>query len=352
VAREAAVSNTTASRVLTGAASPVAISDATRRRVLEAASRLGYRPNLLARGLRTQRSGTVGVLVADITDPFSAALIPEITSVFTERGYQFLLSHAIGDPPSELAWERLLGLPVDGLLVLGDYMLGQEAEARVLAQYHHIVGVARTRARTMIPSVNVDDTRGVQLALEHLLSLGHRRIGFIGNRLSWDMGRRLEVFLSEMAARGLPLAPEAIALSPHTAAGGYAAASRLIAVAEPPTALICTADLLAIGALCALQEAGRRVPHSISVIGFDDIPMATYTTPPLTTVRQPIARLARGAAMLLLDSIEGVRSGEAATGTAVHQQQGQPTPAAVEQHTPLLAPELVVRRSTTRIAGD
>jgi LacI family transcriptional regulator len=160
------------------------------------------------------------------------------------------------------------------------------------------------------------------------------------------------VFLSEMAARGLALPAEAIALSSHTAAGGYAAASRLIAVDDPPTALICAADLLAIGALCALQEAGWRVPHAISVVGFDDIPMATYTTPPLTTVRQPIAQLARGAAMLLLDSIEGVRNVDASSGNGMHQQADYSLPAASDQHTPLLPPELVVRRSTAVITGD
>jgi DNA-binding LacI/PurR family transcriptional regulator len=344
VAREAQVSNTTASRVLTGKDSPVLISEATRGRVLEAAARLGYRPNLLARGLRTQRSGTVGVLVADITDPFSAALIPEITSVFTARGYQFLLSHAALDPQAGLAYDRLLGSWVDGLLVLGDHALEREAEAEVLAQHRHVVGVARTRENTLIPAVNVDDALGVRLALEHLLALGHRQIGFVGNRLAWDMGRRLEVFLSAMAARGLAVPPEAIALVPHSAAGGYAAASRLLAAQAPVTALLCAADLLAVGALCALQEAGWPVPRAISVIGFDDIPLAAYTVPPLTTVRQPVGALARTAATFLLDAIEGVTATPPDDGLV----PGTVPPASLERGSRdlLLKPELIVRRST------
>ena len=345
VAREAGVSNTTASRVLTGKESPVLISDATRRRVEAAAAQLGYRPNLMARGLRTQRSGTVGVLVADITDPFSAALIPEITSVFTARGYQFLLSHDAFDPHSGRAIDRLLGSWVDGLLVLGDDVLGREAEAEVLAHHRHMVGVARTRENTLIPSVNIDDALGIRLALEHLLALGHRHIGFVGNRLTWDMNRRLQVFLAEMAERGLAVPPEVIALVPHSAAGGYAAASRLLAAKAPLTAILCAADLLALGALCALQEAGRQVPHSISVVGFDDIPLAAYTTPPLTTVRQPVVALAGTAATLLLDAIEGVTTQAEGNGL-IRQAAAEVAPPLNDPGNVLLIPELIVRRST------
>lgn len=347
VAREARVSNTTASRVLTGKVSPVAISEGTRQRVLETATRLGYRPNLMARGLRTQRSGTIGVLVADITDPFSAALIPEIAAVFTARGYQFLLSHAISDLHSDRTFERLLGSWVDGLLVLGDRVLGYEAEAEVLAHYHHVVGVARTRDKTTIPSVNVDDTLGIRLAIEHLLALGHHQIGFVGNRLSWDMDRRLEVFLSEMAERGLSVAPEAIALAPHSAAGGYAAATRLMAANLPLTALLCAADLLAVGALCALQEGDWCVPRFMSVVGFDDIPLAAYTSPSLTTVRQPVAELARTATTLLLDSIEGVTGPVTTNGIA--SDAAVPPSLPPEARKMLLMPTLVVRRSTAMV---
>jgi DNA-binding LacI/PurR family transcriptional regulator len=345
VAREADVSNTTASRVLTGKESPVLISEATRQRVLDAASRLGYRPNLLARGLRTQRSGTVGVLVADLTDPFSAALIPEITAVFKARGYQFLLSHATHDPHSGRAYDRLLGSWVDGLLVLGDHALGRDAEAELLAHHHHVVGVARAREDTIIPSVNVDDTVGVRLALDHLLALGHVHIGFVGNRLAWDMERRLGVFLAEMAARGLAVPPEAVALVPHSAAGGYAAVDRLLAARPQPTSIFCAADLLALGALCALHEAGRQVPQAMSVIGFDDIPLAAYSTPPLTTVRQPVGAIARTAATVLLDAIEGVPAAQA-RGDGREYEADTPADGPKDARNLLLAPELIVRRST------
>lgn len=347
VAREAEVSNTTVSRVLTGKVSPVMISESTRQRVLETAARLGYRPNLMARGLRTQRSGTIGVLVADITDPFSAALIPAIAAVFAARGYQFVLSHAMSDSLSGREFEPLLGSWVDGVLVLGDRVLGREAEADLLKHYHHVVGVARTRDNTMIPSVNVDDTHGIRLAIEHLLALGHRQIAFVGNRLSWDMDRRLDVFLSEMAERGLSVPPEAIALGPHSAAGGYAAATRLMDANVKPTAFLCAADLLAVGVLCALQEAGWRVPQVLSVVGFDDIPQAAYTSPPLTTVRQPVAELARTAATLLLDSIEGETEQESS-----NELWSDAAPLAGSPHDVrkvLLTPTLVVRRSTTSV---
>jgi LacI family transcriptional regulator, repressor for deo operon, udp, cdd, tsx, nupC, and nupG len=345
VARDASVSNTTVSRVLTGKESPVLISETTRQRVLDAAARLGYRPNLMARGLRTQRSGTVGVLVADITDPFAAALIPEITSVFMARGYQFLLSHAALDPHSNLAHHRLLGSWVDGLIVLGDHVLGREVESEVLSHHRYVIGVARTRENTMIPAVNVDDTLGIRMAMEHLLALGHRRIGFIGNRLTWDMGRRMEVFLSEMSERGLAVPPDAIALVPHSAAGGYAAASRLLEAKVPLTAMLCAADLLALGALSALHEAGVQVPQGMSVVGFDDIPLAAYATPSLTTVRQPVDALARTAATLLLDAIEGLTAMPAAGNGLGHGSDGARVPSNSTRDL-LLAPELIVRRST------
>lgn len=346
VARDARVSNTTASRVLTGKQSSVPIGEATRRRVLDAATRLGYRPNLMARGLRTQRSGTVGVMVEDITDPFFAALIPEIDTVFKERGYLILLSHAALDPHSGRAYDRLLGSWVDGLLVLGDRALERNAEEEVLADHHHVIGVARARDNTLIPSVNVDDVAGVNLALEHLFALGHRHIGFLGNRLAWDMERRLRAFLAMMAQRGLDVPPEAIVLAPHTAADGYAATHRLLATGTPVTALLCIADSLALGALSALDEVGLAVPQDVSVVGFDDIPLAAYAKPSLTTVRQPVAALARTAALLLLDAIEGVTP--AATPDPSHGN-GVAVPPIVARDS-LLAPELVVRRSTAPVS--
>src|SRR5947209_13182749 len=251
VARAAGVSNITVSRVLTGKQSAVTISEATRRRVLDAAARLDYRPNLMARGLRTQRSLTVGVMVEDITDPFFAALIPEVDTVLKERGYHLLLSHAALDPHTARTYDRLLGSWVDGLLVLGDRVLAREDEEEVRVHHRHVVAIARARDGTAIPSANVDDAAGVRLALDHLWTLGHRRVGFVGNRLAWDMERRLQTFLAAMAERELPVPDDMVILAPHTAAHGYDAARGLLRGQEPPTAMLCTTDLLALGALCA-----------------------------------------------------------------------------------------------------
>jgi len=344
VAREASVSNVTVSRVLAGKQSAIAISEPTRQRVLQAAARLGYQPNLLARGLRTQRSGAIGVMVEDITDPFFAALIPEVDLVFKERGYRFLLSHAALDPRTGPTYDRLLGASVDGLLVLGDRALNREAEEGVLAHQRFVVGIARARHGSAIPSVNVDDDAGVRLALDHLRALGHRRIGFVGNRAVWDMERRLDVFLSLMAQVGLDVPADAVALTPHTAAGGYAAARRLLEGQSALTALLCTTDLLALGALCALNQGGLQAPRDLSVVGFDDIPLAAYATPPLTTVRQPVAALARTAATLLLDVIEG--------GTSGHVNGATPAEPLSQNMPPLLAPELVARASSGPRRGE
>ena len=162
VGREARVSTITVSRVLNGKSSAVPISDATRRRVLEAATRLGYQPNLLARGLRTNRSRIVGVMVEDITDPFFGSLIPPIDATLRERGYHLLLSHAALDPDSGPTYDRLLGSRVDGLLILGDRALSRAKEAEVLAGHRHVVGVAYAREETAIPSFNVDDGAAIR----------------------------------------------------------------------------------------------------------------------------------------------------------------------------------------------
>src|SRR5579883_178616 len=334
VGREARVSQNTVSRVLSGKSSSVPISESTRQRVLEAAARLGYQPNLLARGLRTNRSGAIGVMVEDITDPFLVSVIPYVDATLRERGYHLLLSHAALDPETGSTYDRLLGSRVDGLLVLGDRTLTRDDEAEMLQHHRHVVGIARAYEGTEIPSFNVDDRRGVELAMQHLRALGHEHIGFIGNREAWDMACRFDTFLASMATAGVSVPAGAVALVPHTASEGYAAARELLSNGVPLTALLCTTDLLAMGALCALDESGLKVPRDISVIGWDDIPLAAYATPPLTTVRQPTADLARRAVTHLLDLIDGgrVASGEIGDRTGVVHCK--------------LPPDLVVRRTT------
>ena len=342
VGREAGVSSITVSRVLNGATSAVPISEATRRRVLDAAARLGYQPNVMARGLRTNRSKIVGVMVEDITDPFLGSLIPEMDATLRARGYHLLLSHAALNPDSGPTYDRLLGSRVDGLIILGDRALSRTNEAEVLAGHRHVVAVAHARQDTAIPSLNVDDIDGVRLALDHLRGLGHKRIGFVGNRESWDMSRRLDTFLAMMAAEGLPVPDDAVALAPHTTSDGYAAARSLQSRGVAITALFCATDSLALGALCALNEAGLRVPDDMSVVGFDDIPIAAFATPPLTTVRQPAAELARRAVTHLLDLIDG-DGFSAGPDDPYHADSRSSLAAGLD----LLPPELVVRRTTS-----
>jgi LacI family transcriptional regulator len=145
VAYAAGVSNVTASRVLTSKQSAVPISEATCRHVLDAAAHLSYRPNLLARGSRTQRSGAVAVMVEDIADPVFAALIAEVDTVLKERGYHLLLSHAALDSHSARTYDRVLGSSVDGLLVPGDRVLARDHEEELLAHHRHVLAIARAR---------------------------------------------------------------------------------------------------------------------------------------------------------------------------------------------------------------
>ncbi len=333
IAAEAGVAQSTVSRVLNNAASPVAIAPETRERVLASAARLGYRPNPLARALRGARTMLVGAIVRDITDPFFALAIEALSVEALARGYNVVLGHAHGQADEAIALAMVLETRhCDAIILLGD-MTDQPRLIQDLQDTRVPVVALWQGSRVQgIPTVNVDNAHGIRLAIEHLRAVGHRRIAFIGGRPLGDIEERRAAYVDLMGEAGLEVPAGYVQRSVNSPAGGKAALPALLALPEPPTALVAATDVLAVGVLNAAFDMGVRVPDDLSVVGFDDIPVAAYTVPELTTLRMPTAEMIAAAMVMAIDE---AAKPPAERGPALR----------------ILRPELVVRRSTAAGRG-
>ncbi len=324
LAREAGVSQSTVSRVLNSAPSSIQISDDTRERVLVAASRLGYRPNPLARGLRGSKTMLLGVIVRDITDPFFSGAIEAVTTAAAGHGYNVVLGHVHGRADEAIALRSVLETRhVDAMLLLGD-MTDQPRFIEELQRGHvPTVGLWQGAALHDLPSVNVDNGWGIERALDHLIGLGHRRIAFVGGRPLGDIQERQAAYERRILAEGLARSKGYVQHVSNDPAGGNLALANILTLAEPATAIVCSTDQLAIGCLHGAASRGIRVPEELSVTGFDDLPMSTFTVPALTTVRMPVGAMAARAVQI---AIGATSSGPAGSD--------------------VLKPDLIVRKST------
>lgn len=309
VAKQAGVSVATASRVLNGKESGIKVTLATRERILRACRALGYQPNPVARALRTKRTRLIGVIVRDVGAPFHSLVVRGIEQATRRAGYRYVLSHVQATPePGEYAqiWQAHHG---DGMIVVGDLAHDEELLLEMQGKCPYMVVTARGKLGT-VPRVVVDNRAGITALLDHLYSLGHRRIGFAYTSEYWDMRERCAAFMSWMHAHGLDGEDAPIAEAPLTFEGGVQALGALLARPHPPTAVLCNNDVMAIGALKAALARGLAVPGDLSIAGFDDIEFAAYTTPGLTTVRQPIFQIGETAATLLIEWLEDGRQPE------------------------------------------
>jgi DNA-binding LacI/PurR family transcriptional regulator len=311
IAKAAGVSQSTVSRVLSGATSGVTIGPDTRDRVLAVAQDLGYRPNPLARGLRGASTMLLGVIVREIMDPFFATAIDAVTTEATARGYNVVLGHAHGRAAEAIALRGVLETRhCDAIVILGDVRDQPRLIDDLRASRVPAVALWQGSGLPGIATVNVDNRAGVVAALEHLTALGHRRVAFIAGRLLGDIQARRTAYLEFMEQAGLTVDDRYVRPASNDPARGAAAMEALMRLDEPPTAVLASTDLLAIGALHAAQTMGRRVPDDVSVVGFDDIPLARYTVPSLTTVRMPVAAMAATAVRIALDDNGGEASGD------------------------------------------
>jgi DNA-binding LacI/PurR family transcriptional regulator len=318
--------------VLSGASTAVPIAPETRERVIAAAAELGYRPNPHARGLRGMSTMLLGVIVREITDPFFAGAIEAVSIEANRRGYNVVLGHAHARADEAIAlWGVLEARRCDAILLLGDMSDQPRLIEDLRGALVPVVAMWQGSLPTDVASVSVDNRAAIRTVLDHLVGIGHRRIAFVGGRDLGDIQEREHGYRDYLAGLGVPVPAGYVQHAPNDPSGGGAALGSLLALADPPTAVIGSSDVLAVGILHAAHQRGLRVPEDLSITGFDDIPMAAYTWPALTTVRMPTREMVATAVRMVLDDGEV----PAATSGLRH---------------PILEAALVVRASTGPLA--
>lgn len=324
VAREAKVSVATVSRALNGHEN---VADAVRKRVLRVAGELRYSPHHAARSLSSRRTHTIGVVLPDLYGEFFSELVRGIDQVARERGLHLLVSSYHGNPEEQGAALLAMRGRVDGLLVMSPFV----GNAAFLTE-NLSPAIPAVLMNTDLPSgghvaVRIDNYGGARAMTDHLLASGHRRIAFIaGPEDNFDARERLRGYRDALAA-GLPEAEPWVLAGDFDEASGDCAGRALLAGQSRPDAVFAANDMMALGCLYAFNQAGVQVPEDISLAGFDDIPLARYVHPALTTMRVDIADLGGRALRALLDP--------------EREQNASSTQAP-------LAPELVVRDSSAR----
>jgi LacI family transcriptional regulator/LacI family repressor for deo operon, udp, cdd, tsx, nupC, and nupG len=303
VAQLADVSPATVSYVLNGTGT---VTETTRRRVLQAVEALGYQPHYAARSMRG-RSHTLGLVMAPAVDRLAdmgyAEMLSGLAAAASQRGYYLLLATAQAAADEVDLCRRLAQTGrVDGI-VLFDMQI-DDMRARTLADAG-VPYVCAGRAPDETPSVEIDGHAGARLAVEHLLSLGHTRIGLIQlpSELT-DSAVRFDGYVDALRAAGIELDPELVVEAGRRENDGYHATLELLERPEPPTAILACSDDLAFGALHAIHEAGLSVGQEVSLVGFDDVPLAAHVQPPLTTLRQPHRAVGEQLAAMLIDIVE------------------------------------------------
>jgi len=301
VARQAGVSVATASRALGGYGY---VSPETRSKVLRAARLLDYHPNALARSMVKKRTHTLGVVVSDNANPFFAAVVRGIEDVVHRHGYAVILCNADEDPEKEEMYLRILREKrVDGLLLAPSGEAGRFLRAWA-REGLPLVLIDRKIEGIAADAVIVDNRSGAKEAVAHLIGLGHRRIGTIcGPQQVYTGFERLQGYLEALREARIPVEKDLIREGNFKQDSGYRLAREFLEMDDPPTALFVANNLMTIGALLALREAGVRIPQDMAVVGFDDMEWASILTPPLTAVAQPAYALGANAAQLLIQRL-------------------------------------------------
>ncbi|HEY6940558.1 LacI family DNA-binding transcriptional regulator [Dokdonella sp.] len=300
VARAAGVSVASVSRALNGRDN---VTDATRHRILEVATRLRYRPNDAARSLITKRTRTIGAVLPDLHGEFFSELIRGIDVAARARGFHVLVSSSHGDSDETSAAIRAMQGRVDGLLVMSPHVDATFLHES-LPDALPVVLLNAPPDRSRFPALHLDNHGGALAMTRHLLSRGHRRIAMIGGPAgNLDADERRRGWLDALAEASL--ADDAPFFDgDFSEASGHAAGQRIAALAQRPDAVFAANDMMAVGCLIALGERGVRVPGDVALAGFDDVPIARYVSPQLTTVRVRIADLGRAAFERLVAELE------------------------------------------------
>jgi len=333
IARAAGVSHTTVSRALRESS---LISVETRGRIQLLAREMGYIPNAIAQSLQTRQTSMIGLVVTSIADPFWGDVMKGVEEVARASGFSVILSASHNDPDQEMAIiETFHRRRVDGIIIAASRITSNYKERLDRIRVPVVLINSQTESEAeLLHWVSVDDRKGAQLAVEHLLQLGHRSIGYLGlSSRPRSNQQRLLGYQSTLAAAGVPYNDAWVVITPgeeasheEDVAAGQTSLPRLLDTGV--TAIFCYNDMTAIGVLIACRRQGVAVPGELSVIGFDDIRMASYVTPPLTTVQQLEVQLGRLATQVMMDLLNN-RPGR--------------------NH--ILLPTLMLRSSTAPLAG-
>ena len=322
LARQLKVSTATVSRALSR---PEKVAPATRERVLEFVRRSGYHINGIARSLRTQSTRTIGVIVSDIRNPFSSAMVKSVEDVARSNGYTVLICNADEDGRNEeAALELFIERQISGVIHCS---AGANLDLlRILLEKSiPLVDLDRQSGLDNVDTVILDNRLGAALAARHLVQLGHRRIAMIsGPRHLSNARKRLDAFRKTLRSARIVVPKGYIEFGDFRETSGRIAAKRLLSLPSPPTAVFVANNEMMAGALFAIREQGIKVPRDLSLIGFDDARWAQFSDPPLTVVSQPTEAMGQKAAELLLARLRGERRAK----------------------TVMFEPQLVVRRST------
>lgn len=322
VARAADVSIASASRAINGLDN---VTAEVRARVLEAATKLRYVPHWGARSLAMNRTNTIGLLLPDLHGEFFSEIIRGVDQAARARGLHLLVSGSHGDLTEAVAAVRAMGGRVDGLLIMSPFVESQDLAA-VLPLNLPLVTIASRIGAANHSAITVDNYEGAVMATRHLIDTGCRDIAHIsGPEQNFEAQERKRGYADAMRA-GLPGAALRIIEGEFTEESGYAGAQSLLAGGALPDGLFAGNDMMALGALLALKEAGKRVPDDVAVVGFDDIPIARFTSPPLTTLRVGVFEMGRQGLEMLV---------------AAFDENDANVPKSV-----VISPELVVRESS------
>jgi LacI family transcriptional regulator len=311
VAALANVSQSTVSRVLNPNLEQSMISEDTAQRVREAANQLSYSPNPIARALRGEKTNMIGLIVREITDPFFADLIEIINSEARKCGFNVVLGYARSDPGEGLQMARILdSRQMDGVIFLGDLKNDKEVLQSYINEHHPIISLCRGRKIPGLPTINCDNSLGIRMLAEHLCDLGHRVIAFIDGGWFGDILERREEFLHLKNENPKCSQFTWIQAADDDYSGGFGVINEILKLNPQPTAVIGSSDTLAIGLIKAATKKRIRIPEDLSIVGFDDITVAKYIQPSLTTIRQPIEAMAKKAIEVIVKQIEGIELSE------------------------------------------
>ncbi len=298
VAAAAGVSVATVSKVINDR---YGVAEQTSARVRAVIEQLGYTSSLVAQSLRSRRSNVIGILASDI-EPFNAELLKGAAHAIRGTDYDLVVFSDCGQRKDQVGWERRalgrVSALTDGAILITPSSVDVTFEAPLVAVDHNVASAA-------LPTVDSDNLSGAVAATEHLIALGHRRIGFLAGRRDLESARlREEGYHQALEAAGIPFVPELVRVGGYHPDTAREAACELLACDPRPTAIFAANDVSAIETIDVARSLGLDVPGDLSVVGFDNVPESALCEPPLTTVEQPIQRMGREAVKLLLDLID------------------------------------------------